>query len=314
MAALNYHYLRYFWTVAREGSLRRASERLHVSQPTISAQVKALERQLGERLTRRAGRGLALTEAGRRVFDYAEEIFALGDELVRAVGREGGVRPVRVALGVTDALPKLVSHSLMRPVFHLPHPVQVAVTEASAADLLVQLAAHRLDLVLADEPAPGALGLRAFNHRLGDCAVSFVATPALAARLRRTFPRSLDGAPVLLPSQGTALRRSLEHWLRSRGLAPHVVAEYDDAALLKIAAADGLGVIPLPAVAERDASGRYGLARVGRADDCRQEFFAISTERQLTDPVVVAITTGAREWLRAGSAALAKRKPRKAAR
>ncbi len=309
MAALNYHYLRYFWTVAREGSLRKAAERLHVSQPTISAQVKALENQLGEKLTRRAGRGLALTEAGQRVRDYAEEIFALGEEMVRAVGREGA-RPVRVALGVTDALPKLVSHSLMRPVFRLPHPVQVSVTEASAAELLVQLAAHRIDLVLADEPAPGALGLRAFNHRLGDCGVSFLAAPVLAGKLRTRFPRSLDGAPMLLPTPGTALRRSIEQWLRAQGVTPRLVAEYDDAALMKIAGSDGLGVIPLPAVAERDACRRHGLACLGRARDCRQEFYAVSAERQPTDPVVLAITEGARVWLRGGRAGRRPARPR----
>jgi LysR family transcriptional regulator, transcriptional activator of nhaA len=297
MAALNYHYLRYFWTVAREGSLRKAAERLNVSQPTISAQVKALEEQLGEKLTRRAGRGLALTDAGRRVADFADEIFALGGELVRAVGRDGGTRPVRVALGVTDSLPKIVSHSLMSPVFRLPYPVQVTVTEAPAAALLVQLAAHRIDLVLADEPAPGSLNLRAFNHRLGECGVSFLATPALAARLRGRFPRTLEDAPVLLPTLGTALRRTLDHWLHAGELRPRVVAEYDDAALMQMAAADGLGVLPIPSVAEPEVVRRYGLVRLGRAASCRQEFYAVSAERRLTDPAVVAITEGAGESL-----------------
>lgn len=301
MFRLNYHYLRYFWTVAREGSLRKASERLHVSQPTISAQVKALEQQLGEPLTRRAGRGLALTEAGRRVADYAEEIFTLGEDLVRAVGQDGGTRPLRLALGVTDALPKLVSHALMRPVFRLERPVQVTVTEASVAELLVQLAAHRIDLVLADEPAPGSPNLRAFNHRLGECGVSFLAARAAAAKLRGRFPRSLAGAPMLLPTPGTALRRSVEQWLRSEGLAVRVLAEYDDAALMKIAAADGLGVMPVPDVAEHDALGRYDLVRVGRTGDCRQEFFAISADRKLTEPAVLAIIEGARTGLFARS-------------
>lgn len=294
MAPLNFHYLRYFWTVAREGSLRKAAERLHVSQPTISAQVKALEGQLGEKLTRRAGRGLALTEAGRRVFEYAEEIFSLGDDLVRAVGEPGGTRPARVALGVTDSLPKIVSHALMRPLFRMERPVQVVVSEASAAELLVQLAAHRLDLVLADEPAPSSPNLRAFNHRLGECGVSFLAAPAVAARLRGRFPHSLDGAPLLLPTYGTALRRALDHWFQLKGLKPRVVAEYDDGALMTIAAADGLGVLPIPTVAEREAVDRYGFRRAGQTEECRQEFFAVSAERRLTDPAVVAITSGAR--------------------
>lgn len=317
MNRLNYHYLRYFWMVAREGSLRRAAERLHVSQPTISAQVKALEAQLGEKLTSRAGRGLALTDAGRRVRDVAEEIFALGDELVRTAAGAGGARPQRVAIGVTDALPKLVGHALMRPVFRLPHPVQVTVTEAAAAELLVQLAAHRLDVVLADEPAPSSLNLRAFNHALGECGVSFLATRALAASLRRRFPRRLDDAPLLLPTHGSALRRSLEHWLLATGVRPRVVAEYDDVALMKIAAADGIGVLPLAAVAEREAVRRYGFTVLGRAEDCRQQFFAVSAERRLTDPAVVAITTGARESLFGGAprrADVTRRRPQGARR
>lgn len=308
MALLNYHYLRYFWTVAREGGLRRAAERLNVSQPTISAQVKALEEQLGEKLTRRAGRGLALTDAGRRVFDYAEQIFALGEDLVHAVGDPGGMRPIRVALGVTDSLPKIVSHALMRPAFRLAQPVQVVVTEAPVAELLVQLAAHRLDLVLADEPAPSSVNLRAFNHRLGECGVSFLAAADVAAGLRGRFPRSLEGAPMLLPTHGNALRRSLDQWLQAEGVKPRIVAEYDDGALMKIAAADGLGVMPIPTVAEGEAVERFALSRLGRTRACRQEFFAISAERKLTHPAVVAISAAAREslagasgrWSRAG--------------
>ncbi len=310
MRRLNYHYLRYFWAVAREGSLRAAAERLHVSQPTISAQVKALEEQLGEQLTRRAGRGLALTDAGRRVLEVAEEIFALGDELVRGVG-ESGTRPLRIAIGVTDGLPKLVGHALMRPVFHLPQPVQVSVAEASVAELLVQLAVHRLDVVLADEPAPSSPNLRAFNHPLGDCGVSFLATRRLASTATGRFPRRLDGMPLLLPTHGSALRRSLDQWRIATEVQPRVVAEYDDGALMKIAAADGLGVLPIATVAEREAVRRYGLVVLGRAEECRQSFYAISAERRLTDPAVVAITAGARESLfgRAGATL----KPRRAA-
>lgn len=297
MPTLNFHYLRYFWMVAREGGLRRAAERLNVSQPTISAQVKALEGQLGEKLTRRAGRGLALTDAGRRVFDYAEEIFALGDDLVDAVSRPSGSRPRQVRIGVTDSLPKPVSHALMRPLFRLASPVQVVASEGSAGDLLAQLAAHRLDLVLADEPAPSSLNIRAFSHPLGVCGVAFCATAALAREARGRFPRSLDGAPLLLPTQRTALRRSLDHWFQRRGLRPRVVAEYDDGALMSIAAADGLGVLPIPTVAEGEAVERYGLVPLGRTNECREQFFAISAERRLTDPAVAAITSGARASL-----------------
>lgn len=297
MPRLNFHYLRYFWMVAREGGLRRAAERLSVSQPTISAQVKALETELGEKLTRRAGRGLALTDAGRRVFDYAEEIFALGDDLVAAVSRPVGSRPQPVRIGVADSLPKPVSHALMRPLFRLESPVRVVASEGSAADLLAQLAAHRLDLVLADEPAPSSLNVRAFNHPLGECGVAFCATTAVARATRGRFPRRLDGAPMLLPTQRTALRRSLDQWFQRRGLRPRVVAEYDDGALMTIAAADGLGVMPIPLVAEHDAAERYGLVRLGVAAECREQFFAISAERRLTDPAVTAIASQARASL-----------------
>lgn len=297
MPALNYHHLRYFWMVAREGSLRRAAERLHVSQPTISAQVHALEDALGEALLRRAGRGLALTDAGRRAFDYAEEIFGLGDELQRAIGAAGGARPMRLNVGVTDSLPKLVGHAILRPAFHLEQPVQVSCVEARAEELLVQLAALRLDLVLADEPAPSATHVRAFHHRLGESEVVFCAAPRVAASLRGRFPARVDGAPMLLPTPGNALRRSVEQWFERHGVRPRLVAEYDDVALMKMSASDGAGVVPLPTVIEREARERYGLVRVGRADGCRQEYFAISAERRLTHPGVVAITTAARRSL-----------------
>lgn len=314
MSQLNFHYLRYFWMVAREGGLRKAADRLHVSQPTISAQVKALEEQLGEKLTRRDGRGLALTEAGRRVFEYAEQIFALGDDLVGSVAHPDRARPMRVAIGVTDSLPKLVSYALMRPLFHLQQAVKVVVNEASAGELLVQLAAHRLDVVLTDEPAPSSINLRTFNHRLGECGVSFLATHAVVATLRGRFPRSLDAAPMLLPAHGTALRHSLDHWLQREAIRPHVVVECDDAALMKIAAADGLGVLPIPTVAEGEAISRYDLKRVGRAQDCRQQFYAISAERQLTHPAVLAITSAAREEMFSGSGPRLKRAKQRSAR
>ena len=268
MALLNFHYLRYFWTVAREGGLRKAAERLHVSQPTISAQVKALEEQLGEKLTRRAGRGLALTDAGRRVFDYAEEIFALGDDLVQAVGRPDGTRPLRVAhrghrLAAQAGQPR--AHAPALPARRTP--VQVVVSEASAADLLVQLAAHRLDLVLADEPAPSSLDLRAFNHPLG--------------RLRRVVLRAAGAGRAPAPPLSALARRRADAAAHAsaprcaarsttgssaRELRPRVVAEYDDGALMKIAAADGLGVLPIPTVAEREAVERYGLVRARPRD------------------------------------------------
>lgn len=292
MNPLNYHHLRYFWMVAREGSVRRAAEKLHVSQPTVSAQVRALEEMLGHRLFRRAGRGLALTEPGQRVLRYAEEIFTLGEELQASIARDGTSGPVRLSVGVTDSLPKQVAHAFLRPALAAGE-VQLTCHEGRASDLLAQLAAYRLDLVLADEPAPSSLPIRAHHHLLGSCGVVWCAAPRLAARLKRGFPNSLDGAPALLPAAGSPLRRTLEPWLEARGVRPRLVAEYDDGALMKMAAADGLGCLPVPSAAAREASARWGLVTVGRAGDCRVQYHAITLERHVQHPAVLAITRSA---------------------
>src|SRR5262245_27894002 len=200
MDFLNYHHLRYFWVVAQEGSLRRAGEKLNVSQPTISAQLAALETTLGEKLFRRSHNGLTLTETGHLAFSYAEEIFGLGREFMHAVKQRPTTRPLRVHIGIADSLPKLVSHGIIRPIFQLEQPVQAVCVEGKTADLLAQLAVYRLDIVLADEPAPSSLHVKVFNHRLGECGVTFCAVAQLARRLRKNFPKSLHGAPMLLPT------------------------------------------------------------------------------------------------------------------
>jgi LysR family transcriptional regulator, transcriptional activator of nhaA len=291
---LNYHHLRYFWAVAQEGGLRKAAEKLHVSQPTISAQIAALEGVLGEKLFLRSARGLTLTETGHQAFSYAEEIFALGQDFLLSVKQRPTARPLRINIGIADSLPKLVSHEIIKPIFHLEHPVQAVCLENKAADLFAQLALYRLDMVLADEPAPSALPLQTFNHLLGESGVTFCAGRGLALKLRRQFPRSLDQQPMLLPTVGTALRRTLEHWFQEEGIHPRVVAEYDDAALMKVAAEDGLGCFPLPTVAVKEAMARYGFQILGQAKGCTVQFYAISAERKLTHPAVVAITSHAR--------------------
>lgn len=293
MEFLNYHHLRYFWMVAREGSLRRAAEKLRVSQPTISAQIAALECVLGEKLFRRSARGLTLTELGRQVFSYAGEIFTLGQELLVSVKQRTTSRQLRVQIGIADSVPKLLSHEIIRPVFHLGRPVQVTCAEGKTADLLAQLAVYRLDLVLADEPAPSSLPVKVYNHLLAECGVTFCAAPELARRLRRRFPASLDDAPVLLPI-GSPLRRSLENWFQARRLHPRLVAEYSDAALMKVAAMDGLGFFALPTLAAEEAVNRYGFRIVGKATECREQFYAISADRKVTHPALLAITAAAR--------------------
>lgn len=294
MEFLNYHHLRYFWVVAQEGGLRKTSEKLHVSQPTISAQIATLEGVLGEKLFRRSSRGLTLTETGHQAFSYAEEIFALGQDFLLSVKQRPTARPLRVNIGIADSLPKLVSYEIIKPIFSLDQPVQAVCLENKTSDLLAQLAVYRLDIVLTDEPAPSGLPMKMFNHLLGESGVTFCAAGRLAAKLRRQFPCSLHHEPMLLPTSGTALRRTLEKWFQEQGIHPRVVAEFEDAALMKVAAADGLGCFPLPTVALDEALARYGFQTVGLAKGCTVQFYAITAERKLSHPAVVAISSSKR--------------------
>lgn len=285
MEWLNYHHLRYFWVVAREGSLQRAADRLHVSPPSISAQIRELEAALDAPLFRRSGRVNVLTDAGQIALRYADEIFSLGADLLSAMKQVPTRRAIRLSVGVVDSFPKLITYEILKPAFTQPD-VRVVCREGKADELLAQLATHRLDIVLADEPAASSLPFRAFNHRLGDSGVTFCATPALAARLRRRFPASLHAAPALLPGEHTPLRRTLEAWFRARGVVPRVIAEFDDLALMKDMAVQAEGFVPVPTVVLREAVDRYGLRVIGRAKECRDEFYAITAERKITHPVV----------------------------
>jgi LysR family transcriptional regulator, transcriptional activator of nhaA len=293
MEFLNYHHLRYFWTVAKEGGLTRAAAKLHVSQPTISAQIHSLEAVLGEKLFRRAGRNLALTDAGQNVLSYAEEIFSLGQDLLNAVKQRPTSRPLRVNLGVADALPKLVTYHMIAPIFHLPQPVQISCWEASVSDMLVELASYRLDLVLADEPASSGVTTSIFNHLLGESGVTFCAMPELAAKLKRGFPKSLNGAPALLPMSNSGLRRSLEKWFHSVGVRPHLVGEFYDPAFVNVLALHGLGFMTVPTIVVKEIVDRFGFRMIGQTDECRQQFYAITPERKLSHPAVTAITSAA---------------------
>jgi LysR family transcriptional activator of nhaA len=297
MEWLNYHHLLYFWLAAKEGSVTRAGDELRLAQSTVSAQIRALEHALDERLFRRAGRRLELTDMGRVVFRYADEIFALGRELLDTVKDRPTGRPLRLNVGVADVLPKLVAHRLLAPALALDGPVRLVCTEGKPAALLAELALHHLDVVLSDAPADAGISVRVFNHALGDCEVVLVATPALAARCRRGFPRSLGGVPLLLPAVGSMLRRSLDQWIESVGVRPHVVGEFEDGALLEAFGQAGVGVFPIPAVVERDVCRHYGVRVVGRLPDVRARFSAISAERRLKHPAVVAVSSAARAGL-----------------
>lgn len=297
---LNYHHLKYFWAVAREGHLTRASRELHLTPQTVSAQIRQLEESLGEDLFERTGRRLVLTEAGRLVYGYAREIFDLGREMQEAVrGRPTG-RPLSLIVGVVDVLPKLIAYELIRPAREMPEPVHVLCREASAEELLAQLAIHRIDVMLSDTPVPPGMNVRAFHHLLGECGVAFMAVPELAASLRRRFPQSLDGAPLLLPTSDTVLRRSLDHWFEAEGIRPRIEGEFQDAALLRVFGQEGAGVFCVPDVLERRARSQYGARLVGRTRGVTERFYAISAERRVRHPAAAAICDAARSGLFAG--------------
>lgn len=295
MEWLNYHHLLYFWVVAREGSIAQACVQLHLAQPTISSQLRKLEQSLGEPLFKRAGRNLVLTEMGQRVYEYADEIFSLGQELMEMVkGRPTG-RPLRFIVGVPDVLPKLIAHRLLEPAFRLPEPVQLVCYEGKLNDLLAELALQRLDLVLSDSPAGPTTHVKAYSHSLGSCGITFFGSPELAKKYRRSFPGSLDKAPMLLPTTNTAVRRQLEQWFDANKVRPAVVAEFEDTALLKVFGQAGHGLFPGPSAIEREIQRQYRVKSVGQLSTVKERFYAISVERRLKHPAVVAMSTTARE-------------------
>lgn len=296
MEWLNYHHLLYFWAVAKEGSIAAACKKLLLTQPTISAQIRTLERSLGQRLFSRSGRHLVLTESGQMVYRYAEEIFALGRELQDALRDRPTGRSLRLQVGVTDVVPKLIAHRLLSPAFRLPEPVQIVCVEGKPTDLLARLAVNELDVVLMDTPITYQINVRAYNHLLGQCGVSIFGTEA-AAPYRKGFPVSLDGAPFLLPTSNTALRRSLDRWFDSKGIRPAIVGEFEDSALLKVFGQAGAGLFPTASVIEEDVKRQYGVRVVGRLDGVVEQFYAISAERRVKHPGVTAIVEAARDKL-----------------
>lgn len=297
---LNYHHLLYFWTAAREGSIAKACQRLHLTQPTVSGQIKSLERALKAKLFQRAGRSIALTETGRLVYRYADEIFAIGRELQDAVAGRATGRGLRLVVGVADTLPKLLIHRLLQPALDLEEPVELTCIDGDPDRLLAQLALHELDLVVSDYPANPRLGIKVFNHLLGDCGITFFATAPLARRYRRGFPGSLAGAPLLLPAGNAALRRSLDQWFDELGIRPAVRGEFSDSALLKAFGGRGEGLFVAPTAVENEVRRMYGVGIVGREERVRERFYAISAEKRLAHPAVLAITQAARTSLARG--------------
>jgi LysR family transcriptional activator of nhaA len=294
---VNFKHLYYFWVAAKSGGVVRAGEQLHTTPQTLSGQIKLLEQRLGRPLFRKSGRGLALTDEGRVALRFADEIFALGGELESAMRqqREGGSRPVlEFRVGIEDAVAKGVAYRLIEPALNLAEPVRLICTEGRFDDLMAQLALHRMDLVIADEPLTSRLSVKAFNHALGRSSMSFFCAPSLLGQLRGAFPQCLNGAPMLIQGATSSVRPQFEAWLTRHQLSPRVVGEFDDSALLKAFGREGRGVFLSPSVIEAETAAQYAVEVIGHSDEMVEDFYAISVERRITHPAVVAITDLAR--------------------
>jgi len=294
MEWLNYHHLMYFWVVAKEGGLVPAGKVLRLSHPTLSAQIRTLEERLGEKLFQKEGRKLALTEMGKTVFRYAEEIFSVGRELLEVVKGRAPGQQLRFDVGLADAVPKLIVRRLLEPALALAEPVRLVCHEDAHEKLLMGLAAHELDLVIADAPVPAGSRVRAFNHLLGETGVGFFGVKALVKTYKKGFPKALDGAPMLLPLEHSPLRRSLDQWFDRLGIKPKVVAEFEDSALLKAFGRDGVGLFPSPLAIKDEINRHFGVEVLGVVPGVHERYYAISVERRLKHPATVAITASAR--------------------
>ena len=297
MRHLNYSHLHYFWTVAREGSIAQASQSLHLTPQTISGQLKLLDEAVGQALFNRVGRRLVLSDMGKVVFEYADEIFAVGAELASVVRGNHASGPKSLAVGIVNSMPKLIAERIIAPALTAEEPIRVRCHEASLEQLLSELAVHKLDLVLSDQPVPDGLNLKAYNHRLGTSGLSFFVQRRQARRYRGRFPYSLSEAPMLLPSPNSALRRRLDDWFENHELSPRIVGEFDDSALLKAFGEAGAGVFAGPSVIEEEICRMYRTSVIGQTDEIRERFYAISPERRLKHTAVVLITDIARSDL-----------------
>lgn len=297
MEWLNYHHLLYFWTVAREGSIARACEKLRLAQPTISGQLRLLEDTLGEKLFAKSGRGLVMTDVGQIVYQYADEIFGLGRELQDVLkGRPRG-RPLRLMVGVSDLVPKLIAYRILRPALEMEESVQLVCDEDTPERLLAALADHRLDVVISDSPITSAISVKAFNHLLGTCDVTLFCAPALLAKYRQGFPQSLEGAPFLLPIEGSNLRRALDQWFESLKIRPKIVGEFKDGALMKTFGQAGAGIFAAPSAIVKEIHETYRVEKLGTIESITERFYAISVERKLKHPAILKISETAREKL-----------------
>ena len=295
---MNFKHLHYFWVTAKAGGIMRAGEQLHTTPQTLSGQIKLLEDWLGRKLFRKSGRQLELTEEGRLALGYADQIFALGTELEAAVRQARvGQRVLDFRVGVADSVAKSVAYRLLEPALNLTEPVRLICSEGKFPDLLAQLALQRLDLVLADEPMSKRINVKAFNHPLGSTAMSFFAAPSLKAQLKGPFPQCLNDMPMLIQGAAASVRQQLEGWLTRHDVHPRILGEFDDGALMTAFGREGRGVFMAPSVLEAETVAQFGVELIGRSDELVEEFYAVSVERRITHPCVVAITDAARGQL-----------------
>jgi LysR family transcriptional activator of nhaA len=293
MTDLNYHHLLYFWVVAREGSVSRACEELSLAQPTISGQLKALEESLGEPLFERRGRRMHLTEVGKTVFEYAEKIFTLGQELQQVLRGLPRINPLVV--GITDVLPKHLAYKLLEPVRTLnAPPYKLICREGRPERLFADLALHKLDVVISDTPLLSGARVKAFSHLLGESTLSLFGTAKLALRYRKGFPGSLDKAPLLMPSDESEIRSLLDEWFQKINVRPLILGEFSDTALLQIFGDSGDGMFPAPTVLERQLKEQFGVQLIGEVPQVKQRYYLITAEKQVRHPAIIAIIEGAR--------------------
>ena len=295
---MNFKHLHYFWVTAKAGGVMRAGEQLHTTPQTLSGQIHLLEEWLGRKLFQKRGRNLELTEDGRLALSYADQIFTLGNELETAVRQaHGGEKVLEFRVGVADSVSKSVAYRLLEPALSVGERVRMICSEGKFSELLAQLALNRLDLVIADEPMSRRINVRAFNHPLGRSTMSFLSSPALAKQLQGKFPACLSNVPMLIQGAHSSVRQQLEAWFTRHAITPRVVGEFDDGALMTAFGREGRGVFMVPTVMEEETMAQYGVQLIGRSEELVEEFFAVSVERRITHPCVVAITDAARGQL-----------------
>lgn len=291
---LNYHHLLYFWATAKHGTITKACEVLHLTPQTISAQIRTLEKVVGEDLFTRAGRRLELTDTGRMVYRYADEIFSLGRELTETLRGHPTTRSVNLQVGMVDALPKLIAHHVLEPVLELEDPVKITYHVGKPDKLLAELLTHEVDVVISDAPVPAGMKMRAYNHLLGQCTATLLAAPKLAKRCRKNFPESLSDMPFLIPTPDAALHHALVRWFRDNDVHPQIVGEFADSAVVKVFGQKGAGVFAVPTVVEAEVRRQYRVQKIAELEDVVESFYAISVERKVRHPAVVAIYDAAR--------------------